>query len=54
MDGAVDGPLDLKTRPPGLGLFEYARHEGNYGMFNMLSTARAAEQRARDAASRPR
>jgi hypothetical protein len=32
--------LDLKARPAGLGLFEYACHEGNYGMFNMLSTAR--------------
>jgi hypothetical protein len=46
--------LDLKTRPAGLGLFEYACHEGNYGMFNMLSTARGAEQRARDGASRQR
>jgi hypothetical protein len=43
--------LDLKTRPAGLGLFEYACHEGNYGMFNMLSTARGAEERARRATS---
>jgi hypothetical protein len=34
--------LDLKTRPAGSGLFEHACHEGNYGMFNMLSTARNA------------
>ncbi len=45
--------LDLKARPAGLGLFEYACHEGNYGLFNMLSTARAAERsRERDAAPR--
>jgi hypothetical protein len=28
---------------PGRGLFEYACHEGNYAMRNMLSAARAAE-----------
>ena len=28
---------------PGWGLFEYACHEGNYAMRNMLSAARAAE-----------
>jgi hypothetical protein len=28
---------------PGSGLFEYACHEGNYAMRNMLSAARAAE-----------
>ena len=32
--------LNLK---PGRGLFEYACHEGNYSMRNMLSAARAAE-----------
>jgi hypothetical protein len=32
--------LNLK---PGRGLFEYACHEGNYAMRNMLSAARAAE-----------
>ena len=36
--------LDLKARPAGLGLFEYACQEGNYGLFNMLSTARGAER----------
>jgi hypothetical protein len=25
-------------------LYEYACHEGNYGMFNILSAARAAER----------
>jgi hypothetical protein len=30
---------------PGYQLFEYACHEGNYGMFNMLSAARAAEKK---------
>ena len=32
----------------GEGMYEYACHEGNYGLFNILSGARAAE---RDAAS---
>jgi hypothetical protein len=27
-------------------MFEYACHEGNYGMFNMLRTARWLEQKA--------
>ncbi len=35
--------LDLKARPDGAGVFEYACHEGNYGMRNMLSTARYLE-----------
>ena len=39
--------LDLKARPPGQGLFEYACQEGNYGLFYMLSTARAAEKARR-------
>ncbi|MGH9202783.1 MAG: hypothetical protein ACRD2A_16275, partial [Vicinamibacterales bacterium] len=34
--------LNLKTQP--VEMFEYACHEGNYGMFNMLSAARAAEK----------
>ena len=52
----VDDPTTF-TRPftavlpmkRGEGMFEYACHEGNYGLFNILSGARAAE---RDAASR--
>ena len=36
------------TRSEGL-LFEYACHEGNYGMFNLLSAARAEEKTSRDA-----
>ncbi|MBI2149857.1 MAG: hypothetical protein HYU27_04540 [Acidobacteria bacterium] len=31
-------------------LFEYACHEGNYGMYNILSGARAAEKAAAEAA----
>lgn len=34
--------LDLNPQPAGM--FEYACHEGNYGMRNMLGSARAAEQ----------
>jgi hypothetical protein len=36
--------LDLKGRADGAGVFEYACHEGNYGIRNMLSTARYLER----------
>jgi hypothetical protein len=36
--------LDLKARPADAGVFEYACHEGNYGMFNMLSASRHLER----------
>ncbi|HVZ21975.1 MAG TPA: hypothetical protein VG871_12965 [Vicinamibacterales bacterium] len=36
--------LDLQPQPEGM--FEYACHEGNYAMRNMLSASRAAEARA--------
>jgi hypothetical protein len=36
--------LDLKARPAGSGVFEYACHEGNSGMSNMLSAARFLER----------
>ena len=32
------------TRDPAYGMFEYACHEGNYGLRNILSAARAAER----------
>ena len=38
--------LDMKARPDDAGVFEYACHEGNYGMRNMLSTARYLERQA--------
>jgi hypothetical protein len=38
--------LDLKARPSDSGVFEYACHEGNYGMSNMLSASRALERAA--------
>jgi hypothetical protein len=38
--------LDLKARPDDAGVFEYACHEGNYGISNMLSTARYLERQA--------
>ena len=38
--------LDMKSRPADAGVFEYACHEGNYGMRNMLSTARYLERQA--------
>ncbi len=42
--------LDMRTQPQGL--FEYACHEGNYGMRNMLSASRATEKAAQAAAGR--
>ena len=39
--------LDMTSRPDGAGVFEYACHEGNFGMSNMLSAARALERTAR-------
>jgi hypothetical protein len=42
--GPWTAALDLKARPRGAGVFEYACHEGNYGMSNMLSAARHLER----------
>jgi len=42
--------LNLKTQPEEM--FEYACHEGNHAMFNMLSAARAAEKAAAESSSR--
>lgn len=36
--------LDMKARPSDAGVFEYACHEGNLGLRNMLSTARYLER----------
>jgi len=44
--------LDLKARPDDAGVFEYACHEGNYGMEHMLSTARKLERDAAEGDSR--
>jgi hypothetical protein len=38
------------TKDPTQQIFEYACHEGNYGLRNILSAARAEEKEARDAA----
>jgi len=38
--------LDMKARPSDAGVFEYACHEGNYGLRNMLSTARYLERQS--------
>jgi hypothetical protein len=38
--------LGLEQRPDNAGVFEYACHEGNYGMSNMLSAARFLERAA--------
>jgi len=39
------------TREDDYGMFEYACHEGNYAMFNILSGARAEERRAAEEAA---
>ncbi|HVJ30348.1 MAG TPA: hypothetical protein VNA66_08600 [Gammaproteobacteria bacterium] len=39
--------VDLKARPGDAGVYEYACHEGNFGMANMLSTARHLERNPR-------
>ena len=39
-------PMQQNDQP----LYEYACHEGNYGLYNMLAGAREAEQAAEDAA----
>ena len=39
----------LNLRPQAEGMFEYACHEGNYAMKNMLTASRAAETRTADA-----
>jgi hypothetical protein len=36
--------FDLKARPDDAGVYEYACHEGNYGMSNMLSASRHLER----------
>ncbi len=43
--------VDLKARADDAGVFEYACHEGNHGMRNMLSTARYLERTAGDGES---
>jgi hypothetical protein len=39
--------LDLKVRPDRAGVFEYACHEGNYGLFHMLSMSRYVDGTSR-------
>jgi hypothetical protein len=36
--------VDLKARPDDAGVYEYACHEGNFGMANMLSASRHLER----------
>ena len=38
--------LDLRARPDGAGVFEYACHEGNHGMRCMLAASRLADDAA--------
>lgn len=45
--------LDLRSRPAGSGVYEYACHEGNYGMAYMLAASRYLERTAGDAPPRP-
>jgi hypothetical protein len=43
--------LDLNARPADSGVFEYACHEGNYDMSNMLSASRSLERAAAEGRS---
>jgi hypothetical protein len=43
--------VDLKARPDDAGVYEYACHEGNYGLSNMLAASRYLE-RTQEAAQR--
>lgn len=45
--------LDLKARPHDAGVFEYACHEGNYGMQYMLSASRHLERTGQSETSSP-
>jgi hypothetical protein len=45
--------LDLKARPDDAGVFEYACHEGNYGMRYMLSASRHLERTGGTASPSP-
>ena len=45
--------LDLKARPDDAGVFEYACHEGNYGMRYMLSASRLLERTGRSETTPP-
>jgi hypothetical protein len=45
--------LDLKARPDDRGVFEYACHEGNYGLRNMLAASRLLDGTARKEGSQP-
>jgi hypothetical protein len=47
----MEFPLE---RDDGYGMYEYACHEGNYAMFNILSGARADERAAAEAVNRTR
>ena len=49
--GDVHGEVDGRARSeakPGYEIYEYACHEGNYGLRNMLSASRADDQRGGD------
>jgi hypothetical protein len=45
--------LDLKARPDNAGVFEYACHEGNYGLRNMLAVSRLLDKPAAKDESQP-
>ena len=49
LHAAVDRARSISTSQPGYEIYEYACHEGNYGLANMLSAARAEERAAAEA-----
>ena len=54
MDGEFGRPLGRRHagREDSYGFYEYACHEGNYAMTNLLSGSRAEERRRAEAAAR--
>ena len=50
-DADWGGEYEFASLPPGQGVYEYACHEGNYAMENMLAGARAEEETARQRAA---
>jgi hypothetical protein len=44
---------DANTRDNSYALYEYACHEGNYAMFNLLSGSRAEEKRLEARSTQP-
>ncbi|MEI7933241.1 MAG: hypothetical protein WCI21_09345, partial [Alphaproteobacteria bacterium] len=52
-DADWGGEYEFDALPKGQHVYEYACHEGNYAMENMLAGARAEDEAARTRAANP-